>query len=253
MFMFLNWKWKLENLKKPARHTENLERPWVSAEPRIFRAFISHSINVKAFPTAIFLVISTACHRRREDCDLQCMDVFISVCRVKLLSDCLENHWLPWPILELRTIMWNVTCEWPPERTKQREVTTHTAILNSVSSPFDLRSSFLLYYFSTTSVYTKFTRQVWISQIFVCLRLFMRDSSFFQKQDNVWIIWLMGAAPSCAICLVLPVNEKSHCVQSQQASKPQSELWSDPSGSLCHSPAKTPAIIKCSPWRLFQF
>lgn len=172
---------------------------------------------------------------------------------VKLLSDCLENHWLPWPILELRTIMWNVTCEWPPERTKQREVTTHTAILNSVTSPFDLRSSFLLYYFSTISVYTKFTRQVWISQIFVCLRLFTRDSSFFQKQDNVWIIWLMGTAPSCAICLVPPVNEKSHCVQSQQASKPQSELWSDPSGSLCHSPAKSPAIMKSSPWRLFQF
>lgn len=43
MFMFLNWKWKLENLKKPARHTENLERPWVSAEPRTFQASISHS------------------------------------------------------------------------------------------------------------------------------------------------------------------------------------------------------------------
>lgn len=78
-----------------------------------------------------------------------------------------------------------------------------------------------------------------------------RDWSLFQQRVDH--LTPMGAVPSCVICLVPPVNEKSHCVQSRQAGKPQSELLSDPFGSPCHPPVKTPAVIRGSPWRFLQF
>lgn len=46
-----------------------------------------------------------------------------------------------------------------------------------------------------------------------------------QHRDH---LTLMGAVASCAVYPVPPLNEKSHCVQSQQAGKPQSKVWSDP-------------------------
>lgn len=175
MFMFLNRWWKLENLEKPARHTENLKRPWVRAEPRTFRAPISHSINVKAFPTALFLVISTVCHRRREDCDLQCMTVFISVLPITLTY--FRAH--------VKCHLWMTP--WANKAKGGHHTHTHPQ-LNVLS--LDPRSSFLLYYFSTMSIYTKFNRWTWMNHLNICMSAIvnMRDSSFFQQQDNMWII-----------------------------------------------------------------
>lgn len=76
---------------------------------------------------------------------------------------------LPWPILGLT---WNVTCEWPPELTKQREVTTHTSILNSMSSPWIQGA---LFYYTIFPLWAFIQNLIdgheWITSIFVCLRL----------------------------------------------------------------------------------
>lgn len=73
----------------------------------------------------------------------------------------------------------------------------------------DLRSSCLLCYFSTISIYAKFNRSICLNQLNICMSaiVHMRDSSFFQQQDNVWIIWLWWAqcpaVPSASSLLLM--------------------------------------------------
>lgn len=62
--------------------------------------------------------------------------------------------------------------------------------------------------------------------------MYVCNFSSFQQQDNMCANGSSGPeARGAQLCLICPVNEKSQCVQSQQTSKPQSELRSDLSGS----------------------